>query len=332
MIPICISSFCPAWRRKSLEGWIGVMTVIYSYISDISSPESRSFRYTFLQIAFGLAVTLSALAGGEIYHYYGYLPVFETTASGHLVAIIWVLLFVPETRGLELRVSFSKKLRNIFASQNLTDGLRTCLKRRDDRGRLRLWMLLLSSCTISLTYEVYTNIAYVYAHHMYQWDPTEYSEMWTIFSFSEMVVVLLVTSLLVKVLKLSDPLIGIIGSLSIISKNVFLAFAYDLPLYYISNVTGFLNGLSTLAVRSQISKLVAEDELGQVFSFLATCEAIVPLLAAAIIAKIFNATIKVFPGACYLAATVFLLLPLGTFIWQFCRHRRYKSSVLISEI
>ncbi|GFT90994.1 hypothetical protein NPIL_15531 [Nephila pilipes] len=306
-------------------GFICVMTVIYSYISDSSMPESRSLRYTFLQIAFGLAVTLGALAGGQLYHYYGYKVVYETMAFGHLLAILWVLLLVPETRGLGDRVPFSKKLKDIFTSQNFTDGLMTCLKLRENRGRTRLWLLLLSSCTIALTYEVYTNIAYLYAHHMYKWGPEEYSEMWTIFSFSEMVVVLVCTPLLVKVCKLSDPIIGIIGSVSIISKNLFLAFAYDLPLYYLSNITGFLNGLGNLAVRSLISKLVAEDELGRVFSFLATCEAIVPLLAATVIGKIFNATIKVFPGACYLAATAFLLLPLGTFVWQFRRHRNKNN-------
>ncbi|KAF8765127.1 Proton-coupled folate transporter like protein [Argiope bruennichi] len=309
-------------------GFICVMTVIYSYISDSSTPESRSLRYTFLQIAFGLAVTLGALAGGQLYYYWGYLTVYETMTAGHLLAIFWVVVFVPETRGLDVSIPFSKKLKEIFASQNFTDGLRTCLKHRDDQGRLQLWLLLLSSCTIALTYEVYTNIAYVYTHHMYKWDPKAYSEMWTIFSFSEMMVVLVVTPLLVKVFKLSDPTIGIIGSVSIISKNVFLAFAYDLVLYYFSNITGFLNGLGNLAVRSLISKLVAEDELGRVFSFLATCEAIVPLLAAAIIAKIFNATIKVFPGACYLAATAFLMLPLMTFVWQFRRFRRQSHQLL----
>lgn len=132
-------------------GFICVMTVIYSYISDSSSPESRSMRYTYLQIAFGLAVTLGALAGGQLYHFWGYLTVYETMAAGHLLAILWVVAFVPETRGSDIPVS--QKVRELFASQNFTDGLRTCLRRREDQGRLQLWMLLLSSCTIALTYE-----------------------------------------------------------------------------------------------------------------------------------------------------------------------------------
>ncbi|XP_054707387.1 proton-coupled folate transporter-like isoform X2 [Uloborus diversus] len=279
-------------------GFICIMTVIYSLTSETSSTEFRSLKYTFLQIAFGLAVTLGALAGGQIYDHYGYLAVFTTMTVGHLLAIAWVIFFVPETQGLESGLNCCEKFRDLCSSQNFTDGLKTCLKSRENKGRTQLWLLLLSACTIALTYEVYTNIAYVYAHHMYKWGPTTYSLMWTVFSLLEMIVFLVCTPLLIKVFKLSDPLIGIIGSVSIIGKNIFLAVAFQLWLYYMSKV----------------------------FSFLATCEAIVPLMAAAIIAKIFNATIKSFPGTCYLAATVFLMLPLSTFIWLFRRPASQKKS------
>lgn len=75
---------------------------------------------------------------------------------------------------------------------------------------------------------------------MYGWDPTTYSEMWTIFSFTEMIVVLVLTPVLIRVLKFSDPLIGILGSVSIILKNIFLAVAYQLWLYYMSKYVVFL--------------------------------------------------------------------------------------------
>ncbi|XP_035209185.1 proton-coupled folate transporter-like isoform X2 [Stegodyphus dumicola] len=297
-------------------GFIAVMTVIYSHSSEVSSAASRSQKYTYLQIAFGIAVTLGALAGGQLYRYYGYTVVYSTMASGHLMAILWVIIFVPETAGLDSNVSFWHKMRDLCSSQNFTSGFKSTLKHRDNNGRTRLWFLLLSSCTVAITYEVFTNINYVYAHHMYGWDPAIYSEMWTIFSFSEMIVVLGCTSLFIQVFKLTDPVLGIIGSVSIIGKNIFIALAYELWLYYLSNIFGFLNGLANLAVRSLISKLVDKEELGRVFSFLATCEAIVPLMASGIIAKVFNATIRTFPGACFLVATVFLMLPLGTFVWQ----------------
>ncbi|XP_035209187.1 proton-coupled folate transporter-like isoform X4 [Stegodyphus dumicola] len=217
-------------------GFIAVMTVIYSHSSEVSSAASRSQKYTYLQIAFGIAVTLGALAGGQLYRYYGYTVVYSTMASGHLMAILWVIIFVPETAGLDSNVSFWHKMRDLCSSQNFTSGFKSTLKHRDNNGRTRLWFLLLSSCTVAITYE--------------------------------------------------------------------------------GNIFGFLNGLANLAVRSLISKLVDKEELGRVFSFLATCEAIVPLMASGIIAKVFNATIRTFPGACFLVATVFLMLPLGTFVWQ----------------
>ncbi|KFM74722.1 Proton-coupled folate transporter, partial [Stegodyphus mimosarum] len=217
-------------------GFIAVMTVIYSHSSEVSSAASRSQKYTCLQIAFGIAVTLGALAGGQLYRYYGYTVVYLTMASGHLMAILWVMVFVPETAGLDSNVSFWYKMRDLCSSQNFTSGFKSTLKHRENNGRTRLWFLLSSSCTIAITYE--------------------------------------------------------------------------------GNIFGFLNGLGNLAVRSLISKLVDKDELGRVFSFLATCEAIVPLMASAIIARVFNATVRTFPGACFLVATMFLMLPLGTFVWQ----------------
>ena len=81
---------------------------------------------------------------------------------------------------------------------------------------------------------VYTDTSYVYAHHMYGWDPIMYSQMWTIFSFTELVIVLVLTTLFIRVFKLNDSLIGIIGSVSIVSKTVLLAFAAQLWMYYMS--------------------------------------------------------------------------------------------------
>lgn len=134
-------------------GFICVMTIIYSHVSEVSSSDLRSLKYTFLQISFGLAVTLGALAGGQIYHFYGYLTLYTVVASGHLLAIIWVLFFVPETQGLDKDVSWRVKLRDLFSSKNFIDGFKTCLRPRENKGRMRLWLLLLSSCTIAITYE-----------------------------------------------------------------------------------------------------------------------------------------------------------------------------------
>lgn len=134
-------------------GFICVMTVIYSHSSEVSTSDSRSMKYTTLQISFGLAVTLGALAGGQIYNYFGYLTLYITVASGHLLAILWVIFLVPETQGLDKDVGFKTKIRDLFSSENFVDGFKTCLRRREDNGRVRLWLLLLSSCTIAITYE-----------------------------------------------------------------------------------------------------------------------------------------------------------------------------------
>lgn len=134
-------------------GFICVMTMIYSHASEVSSSDFRSMKYTLLQISFGLSVTFGAFTGGQIYHSYGYLTVYVVAALVHLLAIFWVVVFVPETQGLESKVSCQIKFRDFYTSKNFIEGFKTCLRPRKDEGRIRLWFLILSSCCISIIYK-----------------------------------------------------------------------------------------------------------------------------------------------------------------------------------
>lgn len=134
-------------------GFICVMTMIYSHASEVSSSDFRSMKYTLLQISFGLSVTFGAFTGGLIYHFYGYLTVYAIAALGHLLAIFWVLVFVPETQGLNKKVSYRTKFEDFYTSKNFIEGFKTCLRPRKDKGRIRLWFLILSSCCISIIYK-----------------------------------------------------------------------------------------------------------------------------------------------------------------------------------
>ncbi|XP_015903679.2 proton-coupled folate transporter isoform X2 [Parasteatoda tepidariorum] len=299
-------------------GFICIHTTINSYTSEMSDSETRSLKFMLLHIAFELGVTLGALSGGLLYTFYSYNGVFVTMTVCHVLTILWVLFLIPETRGQVVQADLLKKLNDLCSIRHFTNGMKICLKRRENSGRLYLWLLLLSGCCFQLSYMVYTNINYVYTHHMYEWNPTIYSKVWSAFSFSEMIVFLVFSYACIEIFKFSDPLIGIIGCISIIGKNIFLGLAFELRIYYLSNIFGFLHGFGNSAIKSLISKIILEEELGQVFSFLATCEAIIPLLGSAVVAKIFNATVHIFPGACYIAVTIFLIFPLGMFMHILC--------------
>ncbi|GBL95803.1 hypothetical protein AVEN_725-1 [Araneus ventricosus] len=62
--------------------------------------------------------------------------------------------------------------------------------------------------------------------------------------------------------------------------------------------------------------------LGKLFSFLATCEAVVPMVGTVVITKVFNATMDIYPNVSYLMTVGLLLIPLGTFLWAFIYLRK----------
>ncbi|XP_035233688.1 proton-coupled folate transporter-like [Stegodyphus dumicola] len=297
-------------------GFICVLTIVYSHASEVSSGKRRTLKYTFIEIAMGLGMSLGSFSGGLLYRYCGYFYIYATSMAFHLFCVPWVIFVMEETTGLESDVSWPKKFRDIFAIENLTKGIAACIRPRENYNRCLLLLLFASMCTIVLTYEAFASVGYVYVHHIYDWDQFTYSMITTIFMFSQMVIAIIVTPILIRVYKVTDTALGLTGTLSMMLKNLIIAFAeWRIFLYYIGNVVGFVTPFSTLSVRSAISKILDKDEFGRVFSFLATCEAILPMAGTIAVTKVFNATIDVFPSVSYLMTVGLLIIPLGTFSW-----------------
>lgn len=299
-------------------GFICIMALVYSHASEVSTPRTRTIKYTIVEIAFGTGMALGGLAGGFVYKYFGYLYIYLIAAVVHLFCVPWIALVVQETTGLDVSVSWNHKIRDFFVFESLLKGWKATVRAREKHGRLLLLLFFCSMCVVVLIYESFGSIGFVYTHHLYNWDPTTYNSVTTAFSMSQMVVITICTALLIKFLKITDYALGLLGISSMIAKTAILAFAYlGVSVYYIGNVCGHLSGLAPLAIRSGISKIVEKDELGRVFSFLATCESVIPLAGKVLITKVFNATININPSVAYLMTVGFFFLPLATFIWAY---------------
>ncbi|XP_055938688.1 proton-coupled folate transporter-like [Argiope bruennichi] len=307
-------------------GFICILTIIYSHASEVSSRKTRTMKYTFVEISFNLGMALGGLCGGLVYRYYGYFYIYIIGFVLHVMCLPWLLLVVEETTGFNSTATWKEKVSDFFVCESLLKGWKASVRVRENNGRALILLYFASMCVIVLTYESLGSIGFIYVHHIYNWDPTTYNTINTIFSLTTMVVLGASIPILVRIFKVSDFALGLMGVFSMMAKYTFFAFAhYGVYLYYLGNATGYLNGLVPLAVRSSLSKVAERDELGKVFSFLATCEAIVPMVGTVVITKVFNATIDIFPSVSYLMIVGLLLLPLGTFLWAFiCLRKSHR--------
>ncbi|GBL95806.1 hypothetical protein AVEN_727-1 [Araneus ventricosus] len=243
-------------------GLICILTIIYSHASEVSSRKTRTMKYTFLEITFNLGMALGGLCGGLVYRYYGYLYIYVIGFVLNVMCLPWLLLVVEETTGFDSTATWKEKISDIFVCKSLLKGWKASVRARPNKGRGLILLYFASMCVIMLTYESLSSIGYIYVHHIYNWDPTTYNTVNTIFDLATMVVLGISILLLVRIFKVSDFALGLTGVFSMMAKYTIFAFAhYGIYLYYLGNAAGFLSGLVSLAVRSSISKIADRDEL-----------------------------------------------------------------------
>lgn len=297
-------------------GFISVLTVVYSCASDTTTPKNRTLKYALLELAFSMGIPLGSLAGGWIYKYSSYVYVFMTSVLGHCFGLLWVIFVMEETTGLDNKDPLSVKLRSFFKFESMKDSFKSVSKRRPHKARLQIWLLIFVMCIAVLGYAATGGISYLFTYHQYNWGNTKYSTVSAIFSILGMFGLITLVPLLTKVFKVSDSTLGIIGSASMIGKSITTSFASKEGLYYLAQLLGIFTGLSTMAGRSRISKIVPKSDLGKVFSFVSTSESLLPIAATVVFSQMFNASISMqFPGLVFLVIGLLVVINLGVFIF-----------------
>ncbi|GFW26563.1 MFS domain-containing protein [Trichonephila clavipes] len=295
-------------------GFIGVLTVIYSYASDVTSFRQRTMKYAIMEVFFGLSMPLGQLTGGWVFKYSGYFPVFIISTCGHVLCLAWVLFFITETKGLDNQDSWRVKLRNLWSTEPAIQSFKAAIKRRPHRGREQILLLMLAMSILVLTYSSTAGISFIYAHEMYDWSNTQFSTVSAVFSIIGTITTFISVPIFKK-MRLGDPTLGIVGCTSMLVKYIALGLATRVGVYFLANLLGLLGGLGTLASRSRISKVSSKNDIGKVFAFLTTAESFLPIIASALVSQVFNATLDIYPGLIFLIIGTLCAVSLGVFIW-----------------
>ena len=98
-------------------------------------------------------------------------------------------------------------------------------------------------------------------------------------------------------MKLHDALIGTMGAIFGIAKNIIWTLAAYSWMMYLGSAVGLLSTAASIVIRAHLSKVAPADELGAIFSLLASLEASVPLMTSPLMTLVYNSTLTTFPGA-----------------------------------
>ena len=74
------------------------LTACFAYYADTVPGEKLGFRLTIADVVFGLMLAAMSVLVGFMIQYWGFLWPFVVVEGGHLINLVYIIFFVPESR------------------------------------------------------------------------------------------------------------------------------------------------------------------------------------------------------------------------------------------
>ncbi|VVC97197.1 proton-coupled folate transporter-like [Leptidea sinapis] len=308
-------------------GWYTILLGTYSYLGDITSRETRTFRMGILSLCMTVGFPIGMGLSGILLKYAGYYGVFLTSAFFQIINFAYVNIAIKdhtwlEKEGTEKRSGCFGFLREFFDMNSLKETLQIAFKKGENNRRLRICLVLFAVCLSFGPLWGELSIMYIFTRYRFNWDEVKYSIYSTYSLVTHSVGTMFCISVFSKKLRADDAILGIISTSSKIAGSTLLAFARNNTEVYLVPLVEILNGTTTIALRSIASKLVSHQELGKVFSLFGMAETMMPLIFAPLYARVYILTLHVLPGAVFLVSVLATVPALIIFGWFYHQHKK----------
>ncbi|XP_011180974.1 uncharacterized protein LOC105211320 [Zeugodacus cucurbitae] len=215
--------------------------------------------------------------------------------------------------------------REFFDPTLVIDCFKFPLVKRPNHGRLLLILLILAYFLTLGPVSGENDYWYRYTLIKLNWNGNDFSFFFTFSSAAALVGTFIGTAILSKLLKFSDPTIGILSAVAIVISRVLFAFAKDTKAFYVAGVVDMFVSLRVIAIKTIGSSIVDGEELSKMYSIFGISEPIGQFIFPPIFSVIYQETVESFPGAIFLFGEIFYIPNVLVFILCYIILRRNKS-------
>lgn len=295
----------------------GVVSSSVAYISDVTPIKTRTSRVGTAMSLWYFGGPLGNLIGAVALQHSDINLALGIVFLADLVNILYVIFCIKESHGpfaqippnedkapneITLKkedVTVKRMILDFFNWRRGLEAFKTAFKSRD--GYARAILLTVIMCNM-LRRAARAFFMYSFVSRALGWTATIYT-YWS--SYRTLVAAagsLVLVPLLSRFGNINDPLLVVIGSLSLIGEYCCYGFISGMStafFVWLGPLAGLISNANIIAHKSLATKLVSRTEKGRVSAVMSATQSLMPMVGYAMYAPIYHKTVETFPEAQY---------------------------------
>lgn len=269
-------------------GYMCLFLGLYSYVSDISPVNTRTARIALVDFVFFTGLAIGSGVSGKIYTNFGYVAIYAPAAILQILAIVYALIFVKETHVLKAQkegfvqnsnsnseeqpASSSSNndvsLKKIFSLNHAKESFGVAFRKRQG-GVRHIIIILISLFGLYSFANGIIGVNNQFARKRFEWENSQvfneaYAQLQSIGTVFNLFAIGFLMPIMTQVLKMRDLSITGLCVTSSLLGIVTILWADTFELWYLANFFRMFSDVVTVGIRSALTKIVGEKDVGKV--------------------------------------------------------------------
>ncbi|CAH0764416.1 unnamed protein product [Diatraea saccharalis] len=234
----------------------------YSFIADVTTVESRTFRIGVVATIVTLGIPLGTAISGILTEAVGYYGIFGIAIAMYVIGFIHTLFRIHDVRRTKIEGTFCYKLTQFFHPKNVWDTLSLLFL---SRGRMLAQIALVIWAHIVITGPVQGEgtLLYLYTLNRYNMDIVDLSLFSTYSTLVGIAGTAIAVTVFSKWLSMHDSILGIIATTSKVLSSLIYGLAPTRDWFFVGPVFDIFGNSGVTAIRSLGTKIVDADNVGK---------------------------------------------------------------------
>ena len=332
-IPVEITVFLETFFPAVTGGWVTMFLGVFSYISDITSEESRTFRVGVVNFCFTAGLPVGIGLGGILVLKMGYYGIFSLTFGMFLLVLLYGSLGLKEpddwrqAKGLPAIQRDQTTKVSFFNVSHVTETVLVAYRKRPNNKRMKVILTLFCVFILYGPTSSEHTVFYLFLRNRLNWDMVKFSVYFSYSIILHLFGAMFAITILSKKMQIDDSLLCLISVTSKFVGSMWTAFIKtDIEMYLVPLVE-LLNACTFTSLRSIVSKVVESQETAKVNSMFSLTETLAALVFHPFYSWLYMKTLHTLSGAVFLTSAALTVPASVILIIFFIQHRKEVKSI-----